>query len=603
MTKTVEPEVTGSPEPEGPEPIVARPFPATQFVKGSLLARMLGTTDHKLIGRMYLVTSLVFFAIGGVMALLMRAELARPGMQFLTLEQYNQLFTMHGTIMLLLFATPIVFAFANLVLPLQIGSPDVAFPRLNAFSYWLFLFGGIMVLVGFLTPGGAADEGWTMYSPLNNEINGPGSGTDLWIIGLVIAGLGTILGGVNMVTTVITLRAPGMTMFRMPIFTWNILVTSLLILLAFPILTAALLVLWIDRHMGAQVFDPQNGGAILWQHLFWFFGHPEVYIVALPFFGIVTEVIPVFSRKPLFGYKGMVFATLSIAALSLAVWAHHMFTTGAVLLPFFSLMTFLIAVPTGIKFFNWIGSMWRGAVTFECPMLFALGFLVTFLFGGLTGVLLASPPLDFQVSDSYFVVAHFHYVLFGTIVFAVYSGIYFWFPKYTGRYLDEKLGKVHFWMTFLGFHLTFLVQHWLGAEGMPRRYGDYQPGDGFTTLNTVSTIGSFVLGASLIPFVYNMYKSYRFGEVTTAEDPWGYGNSLEWATSTPPPRHNFTSIPRIRSERPAFEYHYPHLLERLEAEAHAGPMGHRRTGELVGASIGSHGGREGHDDPDPSSDQ
>jgi cytochrome c oxidase subunit I len=604
VTKTVEPEVAGLPEPEGPEPIVARPFPATQFVKGSLLSRMLGTTDHKLIGRMYMVTSLIFFAIGGVMALLMRAELARPGMQFLTPEQYNQLITMHGTIMLLLFATPIVFAFANLVLPLQIGSPDVAFPRLNAFSYWLFLFGGIMVLVGFLTPGGAADAGWTMYSPLNSEVNSPGAGTDLWIIGLVIAGLGTILGGVNMVTTVITLRAPGMTMFRMPIFTWNIMVTSLLILLAFPILTAALLVLWIDRHMGAQVFDPQNGGAILWQHLFWFFGHPEVYIVAIPFFGIVTEVIPVFSRKPLFGYKGMVFATLSIAALSLAVWAHHMFTTGAVLLPFFSLMTFLIAIPTGIKFFNWIGSMWRGAVTFETPMMFALGFMVTFLFGGLTGVLLASPPLDFQVSDTYFVVAHFHYVLFGTIVFAVYSGFYFWFPKYTGRYLDEKLGKVHFWMTFLGFHLTFLVQHWLGAEGMPRRYADYLPSDGFTTLNTVSTIGAFVLGASLLPFVYNIYKSYRFGEVTTAEDPWGYGNSLEWATATPPPRHNFTSIPRIRSERPAFEYHYPHLLERLEAEAHAGPVGgHGRTGELVGASVGSHGDRDGHRDVDPNGPQ
>ena len=295
----------------------------------------------------------------------MRAELARPGMQFLCPEQYNQLFTMHGTIMLLFFATPIVFAFANLVLPLQIGSPDVAFPRLNAFSYWLFLFGALTAMAGFLTPGGAADAGWTMYTPLTDGLNSPGAGTDLWIIGLALAGLGTILGAVNMVTTVICLRAPGMTMFRMPIFTWNILVTSLLVLLAFPILTAALLVLWIDRHLHAQVFDPANGGAMLWQHLFWFFGHPEVYIVALPFFGIITEVIPVFSRKPLFGYKGMVFATLSIAALSMTVWAHHMFTTGAVLLPFFSVMTFLIAVPTGIKFFNWIGSMWRGAITFE----------------------------------------------------------------------------------------------------------------------------------------------------------------------------------------------------------------------------------------------
>jgi len=567
LTTTAEP-AAGAPG--GPEPIVARPYPVHETTKGSLLSSMLRTTDHKVIGRMYMVTSLLFFAVGGILALLMRAELARPGDQFLSPEQYNQIVTMHGTVMLLFFATPIVFAFANLVLPLQIGSPDVAFPRLNAFSYWLYLFGALMAMSGFITPGGAADAGWTMYTPLSDEINSPGSGTDLWIIGLAIAGLGTILGAVNMVTTVITLRAPGMTMFRLPIFTWNILVTSLLVLLAFPILTAALLVLWIDRHMGAQVFIPANGGAVLWQHLFWFFGHPEVYIIALPFFGIITEVIPVFSRKPLFGYKGMVFATLSIAALSLTVWAHHMFTTGAVLLPFFSLMTFLIAVPTGIKFFNWIGTMWRGSVTFETPMIFAIGFLVTFLFGGLTGVLLASPPLDFQVSDSYFVVAHFHYVLFGTIVFAVYSGIYFWFPKFTGRYLDEKLGKLHFWMTFIGFHMTFLVQHWLGAEGMPRRYIGVLPTDGFTGLNTFSTIGSFVLGASFLPFAYNMYRSYRFGEICTADDPWGHGNSLEWATSSPPPRHNFTSIPRIRSERPAFEHHYPHLLDRLEAEAHAG---------------------------------
>ncbi|HJQ41956.1 MAG TPA: cytochrome c oxidase subunit I [Jatrophihabitantaceae bacterium] len=589
MTTTVEP--TAAPEPVAPRPIVARPFPEAQREKGSMFGNVLRTTDHKLIGRMYLVTSLIFFGIGGFMALLMRGELARPGMQYLSPEQYNQLFTMHGTIMLLFFATPMVFAFANLVLPLQIGSPDVAFPRLNALSYWLFLFGGITVMSGFLTPEGAADAGWTLYAPLNNELNSPGAGTDLWIIGLAIAGLGTILGAVNMVTTVITLRAPGMTMFRMPIFTWNIMVTSLLVLLAFPILTAALLVLWVDRHLKAQVFDPENGGAILWQHLFWFFGHPEVYIIALPFFGIITEIIPVFSRKPLFGYKGMVLATLSIAALSLTVWAHHMFTTGAVLLPFFSIMTFLIAVPTGIKFFNWVGTMFAGSVTFETPMLWSIGFLVTFLFGGLTGVILASPPLDFHVSDSYFVVAHFHYVLFGTIVFAVFAGIYFWFPKMTGRYMDERLGKLHFWLTFIGFHTTFLVQHWLGTEGMPRRYADYLPSDGFTTLNTVSTIGSFVLGASMIPFAINFYRSYRFGEVVTADDPWGYGNSLEWATSCPPPRHNFTSIPRIRSERPAFEAHYPHLLERLEAEAH---LGHnpRPGADAIGKAVT--GGQEPH---------
>jgi cytochrome c oxidase subunit 1 len=535
--------------------------------KGEWFLALLRTTDHKTIGRLYMVTSLVFFAAAGVMALLMRAELARPGMQFLGLEQYNQLITMHGTIMLLLFATPIVFAFANLVLPLQIGAPDVAFPRLNAFSYWLFLMGGSMLMSSFLLPDGPPDYGWFAYSPLNDLHNTPTPGADLWIVGLIVSGLGTILAAVNMITTVITLRAPGMTLFRMPIFTWNIVATSILVLLAFPVLTSALAVLWIDRHLKAQVFEPQNGGAMLWQHLFWFFGHPEVYIVALPFFGIVTEIIPVFSRKPLFGYKGMVFATFGITGLSLTVWAHHMFTTGAVLLPFFSLLTFLIAIPTGIKYFNWIGTMWRGAVTFETPMLWSLGFLVTFLLGGLTGVILASPPLDFHVSDTYFVVAHFHYVLFGTIVFAVFAGIYFWFPKFTGRYLDERLGKFHFWLTFIGFHLTFLVQHWLGAEGMPRRYANYLPSDGFTTLNTVSTIGAFVLGFAFLPFMWNVWKSYRYGEPTTAQDPWGFGNGLEWATSSPPPRHNFTSIPRIRSERPAFEYHYPHMIPALRAQA------------------------------------
>jgi len=578
-----------------PSPIVSRPYPERPVTKGTLLLRLLNTTDHKLIGQMYLVTSFAFFFAGGVMALLMRAELARPGLQYLSSEQYNQLFTMHGTIMLLLFATPMVFAFANLVLPLQIGSPDVSFPRLNALSYWLFLFGGLMVMAGFLTPGGAADFGWTAYYPLSNAVNSPGLGGDLWIVGLIIAGLGTILGGVNMITTVITLRAPGMTMFRMPIFTWNILVTSVLVLMAFPILTAALFALLADRKLNAQVFTADDGGAVLWQHLFWFFGHPEVYIVALPFFGIITEIIPVFSRKPLFGYKGLILATLAIGGLSMTVWAHHMFVTGVVLLPFFSFLTFLIAVPTGVKFFNWIGTMWRGSISFETPMLWAFGFLVTFLFGGLTGVVLGSPPLDFHVSDTYFVVAHFHYVLFGTIVFAVFGGFYFWFPKFTGRFMDEKLGKLHFWATFVGFHTTFLIQHWLGAKGMPRRYADYLPTDGFTVMNTVSTIGSFILGLSMLPFVWNVYHSYRYGEVTLADDPWGHGNSLEWATSSPPPRHNFTSLPRIRSERPAFELHHPHLAERLHLEAHSGRRSHPYAGELTDHT----GRRQGPGDPDP----
>jgi cytochrome c oxidase subunit 1 len=542
-----------------PKPIVTRPWPVRQPAKGSAFARIIRTTDAKQIGLMYLFTAFAFFMVGGLMALLMRAELARPGLQFLTTEQFNQLFTMHGTIMLLFFATPIVFAFANFVVPLQIGAPDVSFPRLNAFAYWLYLFGGTLAVSGFITPSGAADFGWFAYAPLNDAINSPGPGGDMWIIGLAISGLGTILGAVNMVTTILTLRAPGMTMFRMSIFSWSILVTSLLVLMVFPLLAAALFALEADRRLGAHVFDTATNGPMLWQHLFWFFGHPEVYIVALPFFGIISEVIPVFSRKPLFGYKGMVAAMLAIAGLSMSVWAHHMFATGQVLLPFFSFLSFMIAVPTGMKFFNWIGSMWRGTITFESPMLFAIGFLITFLFGGLSGVLLASPPVDFQVSDTYFVVAHFHYVLFGTIVFAVYAGIYFWFPKFFGRMLDERLGKVHFWLTFIGFNATFLVQHWLGAKGMPRRYADYLPSDGFTFLNSFSTVGAFILGASTLPFLYNVWKSYRVGKLVTVNDPWGYGNSLEWATTCPPPLRNFDSMPRIRSERPAFDLKYPHL--------------------------------------------
>ncbi|MEU4672860.1 cytochrome c oxidase subunit I [Amycolatopsis sp. NPDC023774] len=565
-----------------PVPVPLRPV--WRGPKGGQILKIARTTDHKTIGVLYLSTSFGFFLIGGLTALLMRSELAQPGLQFLSPEQYNQLFTMHGTIMLLLYATPNLFGFANFIVPLQIGSPDVAFPRLNAFSYWLYLFGGLIVISSYLTPGGPPDFGWTAYTPLSDAIHSPGIGGDLWITGLIISGLGTILGAVNMVTTIVTLRCPGMTMWRMPIFTWNILLTGVLILLAFPILTAALFGLLADRHIGAHVFDPANGGAILWQHLFWFFGHPEVYIVALPYFGIVTEIIPVFSRKPLFGYRTMVFATIAITGLSATVWAHHMFATGAVLLPFFSFMTFLIAVPTGIKFFNWIGTMWKGQLTFESPMLWSIGFLVTFLLGGLTGVILAAPALDFHVHDSYFVVAHFHYVLFGTIVFATFAGIYFWFPKITGRMLDEPLAKWHFWTTFLGFHTTFLIQHWLGDAGMPRRYADYLSTDGFTLMHTISTIGSFVLGASVLPFIWNVVKSYRFGERVETDDPWGYGNSLEWATTCPPPRHNFLELPRIRSERPAFELHYPHMIERLRDEGHVSRGGRHRATPSQAAS-------------------
>jgi cytochrome c oxidase subunit 1 len=410
-------------------------------------------------------------------------------------------------------------------MPLQIGAADVAFPRLNMLSYWLYLFGGLMAFAGFLSPGGAASFGWTVYVPLSNAQYSPGIGADLWLLGLAVSGIGTILGGVNFITTIFTMRAPGLES---------------------------------DRIYGTHLFDPANGGAMLFQHLFWFFGHPEVYILALPFFGIATEILPVFSRKPIFGYKGLIAATIAIAALSVAVWAHHMFATGQVLLPFFSFMTFLIGVPTGVKFFNWIGTMWRGHVTFETPMLWVMGFLVTFLFGGLTGIILASPPLDFAVSASYFVVAHFHYVLFGTVVFAMFAGFYFWWPKMTGRMLNERLGKIHFWTTFVGFHLTFLIQHWLGIKGFPRRYADYLPTDGFTFMNEVSTIGSFLLAFSMIPFMVNIWIT-RKAPLVGVDDPWGYGASLEWATTCPPPRHNFLTMPRISSERPAFDLHYPHI--------------------------------------------
>jgi cytochrome c oxidase subunit 1 len=551
---------TTRPQPtEPPATPLTRPSPVRVPVRGSMLVRVLRTTDHKLIGIMYLVGSFVFFVLGGLMALVMRAELARPGLQFLSTEQYNQLFTMHGTLMLLFFATPLAFGFANYIVPLQIGAPDVAFPRLNAFAFWLFIFGASLATAGFLVPGGAPDFGWTAYAPLSRAEHTPGVGPDMWVVGLIISGLGTILGAVNIITTILTMRAPGMTMFRLPIFVWNMLFTGVLVLLAFPVLAATLAALAADRHLNSHIFAAETGGPILYQHLFWFFGHPEVYIVALPFFGIVTEILPVFSRKPLFGYKGMVLATVLITGYSATVWAHHMFATGKVLLPFFAFMSFLIAIPTGIKFFNWIGTMWRGQLTFESPMLWSLGFMVTFLFGGLTGVLLASPPIDFHVHDTYFVVAHFHYVLFGTIVFATFGGIYFWFPKMTGRMMDDRLGKLHFWLTFLGFWGTFLGMHLLGNIGMARRYADYLPQDGFTTLNMISTVSSFVLGAATVPFFWNVYKSYKWGPVVDTNDPWGYGNSLEWATSCPPPRHNFTRLPRIRSERPAFDDKFPHL--------------------------------------------
>ncbi|MFC4555853.1 cytochrome c oxidase subunit I [Georgenia faecalis] len=559
---------------------------------GRTVINWVTSTDHKTIGYLYLITSFLFFLFAGVLAMLIRLELFEPGMLLLSKEQYNQFFTIHGTVMLFLFATPLFVGFGNVLVPLQIGAPDVAFPRMNMFSYWMFLFGGLMVVAGFLTPGGAASFGWTAYAPLSDNAFSPGVGGDLWVLGLAMTGFGTIFGSVNFIATVITMRAPGMTMFRMPVFTWNILITSILVLMAFPVLASALFGLAADRILDAQIFNPESGGALLWQHLFWFFGHPEVYVLALPFFGIISEVIPVFSRKPLFGYKGIVFATIAIAALSVTVWAHHMYTTGAVMLSFFALMTMTISVPTGIKFFNWIGTMWRGKLTFDTPMLWSLGFIVTFVFGGLTGVILSSPAMDFHVHDSYFVVAHFHYVVFGTVVFAMFAGFYFWWPKFTGRMLDERLGKVHFWTLFVGFHTTFLIQHWLGVEGMPRRYADYMPEDGFTFFNQISTVGAALLTLSTLPFLWNVYKTARQPRTVFVDDPWGFSNSLEWATSCPPPRHNFTSLPRIRSERPAFDLHHPEVAAMDHAEPDQGMLDAvygdaERTGRQANAEEGA----------------
>jgi cytochrome c oxidase subunit 1 len=526
--------------------------PAAPAYRGrSTLYAWLTTTDHKKIGIMYLINSIVFFLAGGILALVVRLELAQPGLQFVSESFYNQAFTMHASFMLFLFVIPILAGFGNYAVPLQIGAPDMAFPRINAFSLWLLPLGGALMASGFLVSGGAAAAGWTEYPPLSSaKYNG--TGTDLWIVGLTLIGTSSILGAINFLVTIFKMRAPGVTLFRMPILVWTVLVTSVLVLMATPVLTSALIMLFIDRNYGGSFFDPASGGqAVLYQNVFWFYSHPAVYIMILPGMGIVSEILPVFSRKPLFGYKAFVFATVGIGALGFSVWAHHMFTTGAVFLPFFSLMTFLIAVPTGVKMFNWIATLWRGQLTFSTPLLYAVGFLTMFLIGGLNGAFSAAVPVDFAIHDTYWVVAHIHYVLFGGSVFAVFGGIYYWFPKMTGRMLNETLGKIQFVIMFIGFNLTFFPMHQLGLMGMPRRIADYAASTGWADLNLVATIGGFTIAASMIPFLWNVMVSLRNGKIA-GDDPWE-ANTLEWATTSPPPAYNFDHLPEIRSERPVFD--------------------------------------------------
>ena len=527
------------------------------------LVKYITSTDHKQIGLNYLVTSFIGFLFAGALALGIRTQLIVPNNHFVTENVFNQLFTMHGTIMLFVFLGPFAFAgLGNYFIPLMIGAPDMAFPRFNNLSYWLYLGGFILLAAGFLTNNGAANFGWFGYAPITEAIHSPGPGADMWIVGVALTGFSGIFTAVNIITTIFTLRAPGMVMFRMPIFVWNQMVTMFLILLAFPVLTAAFALLWIDRHLDGHFFSATNGGQpILWQNLFWFFGHPEVYILALPYFGIVTEVLATMSKKPVFGYKGMIGATLAIGALSMGVWAHHMYTTGAVLLPFFAALSLLIAVPTGIKFFNWIGTMWRGTITINTAVLFTFGFLTMFLFGGITGVILAQPVLDFQLHNTYFIVAHFHYVMFGGSAFAGFAGIYYWYPKMTGRKLDERLGVLSFVLLYIGFNLAFFPQHDLGLRGMPRRIETYDSHLGWNFLNLLSSIGAYIAGLGVAVSVVNFFVSFRKGELA-GDNPWD-GQTLEWACSSPPPDHNFEVLPPIRSERPVWDANHPDMLTKV----------------------------------------
>ncbi|MGH2970240.1 MAG: cytochrome c oxidase subunit I [Solirubrobacteraceae bacterium] len=509
----------------------------------------LTTTDHKKIGILYLYTVLVFFVLGGVEALLIRIQLGAPENTFVTPEIYNQLFTMHGTTMIFLVIVPVWAGFANYLLPLMIGARDVAFPRLNAWSYWMFLFGGLALYASFFFS--PPEAGWFSYVPLSTKDYTPSNGQEAWIYMVHLTGLASIMGAINFIATIHNMRAPGMGWGRMPLFVWTVLIYAYLIILALTSLAATVTMLLLDRNFGTNFFDPDEGGsALLWQHLFWFFGHPEVYILVLPAFGVFSEVLPVFARKPIFGYKAIAAATAGIAFLGVLVWAHHMFSTpmSTVVLAFFMLSSFLIAVPTGVKIFNWIATLWRGTVEYRVPLIYCVGGIFTFLMGGITGIFLAVFPIDWQLTDTYFVVAHFHYTAFGASAFAMVAALYFWFPKMSGRMMSESLGKVSFAFFFVGFHLTFLIQHSAGLDGMPRRIYEYSDSSGWQTYNLISTIGAFLIAFGVLLTIVNLVRALKKGPVA-GPDPWK-ANTLEWLTPSPPPVNNFDAVPRVRSVEP-----------------------------------------------------